>query len=126
MPVPRLALLGDLDAISVRPPGCRVLARPGASAAEVLAVQIPELEDVAATAVRVHLGAADLAGADESPFHADVVALCDGLLNILPAGQITFFALPASPGQEELLALFNASLQVTLELRGIGWTGPPP
>lgn len=80
MPVLRLALLGDLDAIAIQPFDCQVLARSGVSAAEVLAVQVPELERISVDAVQVHLGPADLAFADESAFHADVVALCDRLL----------------------------------------------
>lgn len=106
------------------------LARPGATTAEVAAVQVPQLHDLAPAQVVLQLGSQDLVdGYDESYFHARVVELCDAIMRTAPRAEVAVVAVPPAavpPHLEQLRRRCNAAAQVTAELRGLRWSGEPP
>lgn len=106
------------------------LATPRATTAEVAAVQLPQLHDLAPIQVVLQLGPQDLLeGYDESYFHARVVELCDGILRAAPRAEVDVIAVPATavPTRlERLRRQCNAAARVTAELRGFRWSTEPP
>lgn len=103
------------------------LAMPGATTAEVAAVQVPQLHDLAPAQVVLQLGSQDLVdGYDESYFHARVVELCDAIQQTAPQAEVEIAAVPPAavpPHLEELRRRCNAAARVTAELRGFRWSG---
>jgi lysophospholipase L1-like esterase len=106
------------------------LASPGATTAEVAAVQVPRLRDLAPAQVVLQLGSQDLVdGYDESYFHARVVELCDAIMRAAPRAEVAVVAMPQAtvpPHLERLRRRCNAAARVTAEIRGLRWSAEPP
>lgn len=121
-----LVVLGDLTAVDSDLAGeVVVLAEPGAALGEIIARQVPKLATYGATEILVCPGTADLvAGHDESLIHADLVALCDALLQVVASpAAVLFNSFPPLSGREPEGRLIDAAARVTCQLRGIAWQG---
>lgn len=95
-------------------------ARPSARSS---ARRLSTLTSHTATEVLVCPGTADLvAGHDESLIHAELVALCDALLQVMDTPKsVQFNGFPPGSGREAAGRLIDAMARVTCQLRGICW-----